>query len=83
MDNPCMVVYESYIGENKNTIHDVEGKSDGETSVFNVQSDHGKQTIIQSISKKAWQNKNDLFAGHFGVISYNHDDLSYLYLGCI
>ncbi len=79
--NPFMVVYESYTGENKNSIHAVKGSSDGEISVLNVESDFGKQTIIQSFSKKVWQNENDFFAGHFGVISYSNDGLSYLYLG--
>lgn len=78
---PFMVVYESYTGENNNSIHGVTGLSDGETSVLNVESDHGKQTIIQSFSKKAYQKGDNFFNGHFGVISYNDDDLSYLYLG--
>ncbi len=79
--NPFMVVYESYTGDNKNTIDDITGVSDGETSVLNVKGDFGRQTIIQSFSKKAWQNGDESFTGHFGVISYRDKDLSYLYLG--
>ena len=76
-----MVVYESYTGENKNSINSVTGLSDGETSVLNVESDYGKQTIIQSFSKKAYQNENEFFEGHFGIISWNNSGLSYLYIG--
>jgi hypothetical protein len=80
-EQPFMVVYESYTGENQNSINAVTGESDGETSILNVESDHGKQTIIQSFSNKSWQNENELFTGHFGVISYNNSGLSYLYIG--
>ena len=80
-ENPFMVVYESYSGDNNNTINSVTGDSDGETSVLSVESDQGKQTIIQSFSKKAYQDDEEFFSGHFGVISYNNDGLSYLYMG--
>jgi hypothetical protein len=80
-ENPFMVVYESYTGEGNNTIHAVTGDSDGETSVVKVESDHGKQTIIQSFSKNAYHNEDEFFSGHFGVISYNNNGLSYLYIG--
>lgn len=79
--NPFMVVYESYTGEKNSSITNVSGDSDGETSVLNVESESGKQTIIQSFSKKSYQNEDNFFAGHFGVISTNNDELSYLYLG--
>jgi len=80
-ENPFMVVYESYSGDNNNTIHLVTGHSDGETSLLRVESDHGKQTIIQSFSKKAYQKEDESFTGHFGVISYSNDGPTYLYLG--
>jgi len=80
-ENPFMVVYESYTGNHKNTIHSVTGESNDETSVFTVESEYGRQTIIQSLSKKAWQNEDDFFSGHFGVISYKNNSLSYLYMG--
>lgn len=80
-EHPFMVVYESYTGEDKNSIHAVTGSSNGETSIINVESDDGKQTIIQSFSEKPFQNENDFFAGHFGVISRNVNGLSYLYVG--
>jgi hypothetical protein len=79
--NPFMVVYESYTGDGTNTIRSVSGESDGETSILKVKGDHGKQTIIQSFSKKAWEKEGEIFAGHFGVISYQNEKLSYLYLG--
>ena len=80
-ENPFMVVYESYTGNNKNTINAVTGESDGETSVLNVEGEYGRQTIIQSFSKKAYESEDELFSGHFGVISYMNNDLSYLYIG--
>jgi hypothetical protein len=80
-DFPFMVVYESYTGPDRNSIHSVEGASDGETSILNVDGDFGRQTIIQSFSGKAWQSENERFTGHFGVISHKADGLSYLYLG--
>ena len=80
-ENPFMVVYESYTGNDNNTINSVTGDSDGETSVISVESDQGKQTIIQSFSKKAYEDDDEFFSGHFGVISYNIDGLSYLYMG--
>jgi hypothetical protein len=80
-ENPFMVVYESYTGDDNNTIDDVTGVSDGETSVLEVGGDFGRQTIIQSFSKKAWQNGDEFFNGHFGVISHRDEELSYLYLG--
>lgn len=80
-ENPFMVVYEPYKGDGKNTIQSVSGESDGETCILKVTSDHGTQTIIQSFSKKAWQEKNESFSGHFGVISYDNEGLNYLYIG--
>jgi hypothetical protein len=80
-ENPFMVVYESYTGENNNTIKSVTGNSDGETSVLRVENDQGKQTIIQSFSKKAYQNEEEFFSGYFAVVSYNNDRLSYMYMG--
>jgi hypothetical protein len=79
--NPFMVVYESYTGENKNSIRAVSGVSDGEISVINVEGDEGKQKIIQSFSENPYQQGNDFFAGHFGVISWQNNELTYLYLG--
>jgi len=80
-DHPFIVVYESYSGDDDNTIYSVTGDSDGETSVISVESDQGQQTIIQSSSKKAYQAEDEFFTGHFGVVSYNKNGLSYLYLG--
>ena len=79
--NPFMVVYESYSGEDNNTIHTVTGASDGETSVLKIEGDHGKQTIIQSFSKKAYRDEDRSFSGHFGVISYTGTEPFYLYIG--
>ena len=80
-ENPFMVIYESYTGENKNSITEVSGASDGETTVLNVEGKQGRQTIIQSFSKKAYQDENEFFDGHFGVISYSGNEPSYLYIG--
>lgn len=79
--NPFMVVYESYTGAFNHSITNVSGNSNGETSVLEVESESGTQTIIQSFSKNAYQKQDDFFAGHFGVISSRDKELSYLYLG--
>jgi hypothetical protein len=79
--NPFMVVYESYTGEMNSAVTHVSGDSNGEISVLKVESKSSKQTIIQSFSKDAYQNEDDFFTGHFGVISSKDNDFSYLYLG--
>jgi len=80
--NPFIVVYESYSGENKNAINKVTSNSEKGISVVNVEGKFGKQTIIQSISKEAWNKEQDYFEGYFGIISADNDNsISYLYLG--
>ena len=78
---PFIIVFESYQGENNNSIQSMSSSSDGETSVIDVKGNGSTQTIIQSFSDNAYQNNKTHFKGHFGVISKKKDQLHYLYLG--
>ncbi|HET7898429.1 MAG TPA: hypothetical protein VFL47_12175, partial [Flavisolibacter sp.] len=83
---PFVAVYEPFNGSNQSTVEKMENTDRAQPENFtalHVYNKNGsRQIILQSTKKETFQGKEGWqFAGTFGVISFDKNNLAYLYLG--